>query len=133
MDFWNAQTAGAAAFGAIIGWYVYYVNRYRKGDVQIGDLVTLIGVIGGAAVLALFPTETNLFGTYGIGLFFGFFGYFIALIIMVALSDDFGVEWFLDGRRKRPVDPMYVPDEIQPTIRAMGKDEPSSGRESPIN
>ena len=33
---------GAAGFGAIIGWYVYYINRYRKGDVQFSDLTTLV-------------------------------------------------------------------------------------------
>ena len=29
------KMTGALAFGVVIGWYVYYVNRYRKGDVQI--------------------------------------------------------------------------------------------------
>ncbi len=105
------QMLGAGGFGAIIGWYVYYTNRYRKGDVQVSDIVTLIGVLGGTAVLALFPSQTDLFGAYGIGLFAGFFGYFIALIIMVGVSQKFGVEWFLDGRRKAPAN-----DEIAPEV-----------------
>ncbi len=96
------QLLGAGGFGAIIGWYVYYINRYRKSDVQLGDLVTLIGVLGGGAILAIFPPKSDLFGAYGIGLFAGFFGYFLALIILVAISKQFGVEWFLDGRRKKP-------------------------------
>lgn len=98
----TVQLLGAGGFGAIIGWYVYYINRYRKGDVQLSDLVTLIGAVGGAAVLALFPAKTDLFGAYGIGLALGFFGYFIVLLILVAGSKNFEMDWFLDGRRKLP-------------------------------
>jgi hypothetical protein len=43
---------GAGAFGAIIGWYVYYINRYRKSDVQLGDITTLVGVLGGGTATA---------------------------------------------------------------------------------
>ncbi len=96
----SLQLWGASAFGVLIGWYVYYINRYRKADVQLGDLVTLIGVIGGGAIVALFPAKSDLFGAYGIGLGIGFFGYFIALIVMVSISRNFGVDFFLDGRRK---------------------------------
>ena len=95
------QLWGAATFGLLIGWYVYYINRYRKSDVQLGDLVTLIGVIGGGAIVALFPAKSDLFGAYGIGLGIGFFGYFAALIIRVGISHNFGVDFFLDGRRKQ--------------------------------
>jgi hypothetical protein len=76
---------GAAAFGALIGWYVYYINRYRKSDVQFSDLTTVIGILGGAAVLNLFPSQTSLFGAYGIGLFVGFFGYFASLLLLIRL------------------------------------------------
>jgi hypothetical protein len=103
------QLLGAGCFGALIGWYVYYINRYRKGDVQISDLVTVIGVIGGSAVLALFPQGTDLFGAYGIGLAAGFFGYFLVLIILVGASPNFDVDWFLDGRRKLPDGTVFVP------------------------
>jgi hypothetical protein len=103
------QIIGSMCFGALIGWYVYYINRYRKNDVQLGDLVTLIGVLGGSAVLSLFPSSTDLFGAYGIGLAIGFFGYFLALIGNVALSRNFDVDWFLDGRRTLPNGEVYVP------------------------
>lgn len=96
------QMLGAGGFGAIIGWYVYYINRYRKGDVQFSDLVTVIGIIGGTAILQLFPAATDLFGAYGVGLFLGFFGYFFALLLMVNGSENFNVDWFLDGRSKKP-------------------------------
>ena len=63
---------GAFGFGLLIGWYVYYINRYRKGDVQFSDLTTLIGVIGGGGITALFGASSGaLFGAYGIGLAVG--------------------------------------------------------------
>jgi hypothetical protein len=104
------QLAGAAGFGLIIGWYVYYLNRYRKGDVQLSDLVTVIGAIGGAAVLALFPAGTDLFGAYGIGLAIGFFGYLFFLVILTNMSKNFNVDWFLDGRRTMPDGKVWVPE-----------------------
>src|SRR5262245_3033498 len=45
---------GAVGFGALIGWFVYYINRYRKGDVQFSDLTTVIAIIGGGVVVNLF-------------------------------------------------------------------------------
>src|SRR5207244_8492546 len=95
------QLIGAGCFGALIGWYIYFINRNRKSDVQLSDLVTLIGVLGGSAVLVLFPARTDLFGAYGIGLAIGFFGYFGVLSILVNISSNFDVDWFLDVRRTR--------------------------------
>ncbi|MER8969203.1 hypothetical protein NKI25_26545 [Mesorhizobium sp. M0808] len=102
---------GAASFGAIIGWLVYYINRYRKADVQFSDLTTIVGIVGGAGVTSLFGDgDKALFGAYGIGLFGGFFAYFLALIIMVRNSGGvFGVAWFLDGRRKK----LLADEELQ--------------------
>lgn len=113
------QLLGAGGFGALIGWYVYYINRYRKADVQLSDLVTLVAIIGGGAILAIFPAQTDLFGAYGIGLFSGFFGYFLALIILVSISKNFGLDWFLDGRRRKLADTDYIPDGVHPTGTAM--------------
>ena len=96
------QMLGAGCFGAVVGWYIYYVNRYRKDDIKLADVVTLIGAIGGAAITTLFPAKTDLFGAYGIGLAIGFFGYFLVLLVMVRISKKFAVEWFLDGRRIKP-------------------------------
>ena len=123
------QLLGAGGFGALIGWYVYYINRYRKGDVQLSDLVTLIGILGGGSILALFPARTDLFGAYGIGLFAGFFGYFLVLLILVGVSKNFNVDWFLDGRRIKPMDPYYLPGEVEPSIRPMAPapEEPKIG------
>ena len=117
------QLLGAGCFGALIGWYVYFINRYRQGDVQLGDLVTLVGVIGGGAILALFKPETDLFGAYGIGLAIGFFGYFVVLTILVRISTNFDADWFLDGRRKKPMDPWEIPEYVGKTVRALGKEK----------
>jgi hypothetical protein len=81
---------GAGAFGVLVGWFVYYINRYRKGDVQFSDLTTLIGIIGGGSVMAIFKggdvNEQEMFGAYGIGLFLGFFGYFVLLLTMIFIT-----------------------------------------------
>jgi uncharacterized membrane protein YeaQ/YmgE (transglycosylase-associated protein family) len=95
---------GAAGFGCIIGWLVYYINRNRRADVQFSDLTTVVGIVGGAGVTSLFGgTDKALFGSYGMGLFVGFFGYFLALIVLVRKSNGvFGATRFLDGRRRDP-------------------------------
>lgn len=96
---------GAFAFGAVVGWNLYWINRYRTGDVKVTDLVTIIGAVGGAAVLKLFPAGTDLFGWYGIGLAAGFFAYLVLLFFLVGRSGgDFTVSWFLDGRSRKPGD-----------------------------
>lgn len=97
---------GAFAFGVVIGWFTYFTNRYRSGGVQFSDITTLVGVIGGGAVTALFgEAASTLFGAYGIGLAVGFFAYFAVLVAMVQKSDGvFTWTWFLDGRRKAPKD-----------------------------
>jgi len=107
----NFQIVGAFGFGLLIGWYVYYINRYRKSEVQLSDLVTLIGVLGGGAILVIFPAKSDLFGAYGLGLATGYFLYFLALVILVSKSDNFTSDWFLDGRRKRPIEPFCIPDD----------------------
>lgn len=113
------QMLGAGGFGFLIGWYVYYINRHRKGDVQMSDLVTLIGVVGGGSVTALFERKTDLFGAYGIGLFAGFFSYFVVLLILVKISPNFTADWFLDGRRKAPEEGVIIPDGSRPPMAMM--------------
>ena len=97
----DLQKYGAFAFGLVLGWYLYFLNRYRK-EISLGDLTTVVGAIGGGAVLALVPAKSDLFGAYGIGLAVGFFTYFVFLVVMVMASKSFNLEWFLDGRRKGP-------------------------------
>jgi hypothetical protein len=99
------ELCGAGGFGALVGWYIYYINRNRSDKVQLSDLATLIGTIGGAAITTIFPAQSELFGAYGIGLAVGFFGYFIVLVIAVRRSNGaFTSAWFLDGRCRAPTD-----------------------------
>jgi len=103
----DTSTWGAFCFGLLIGWYAYYINRYRKAEVQIGDITTMAGAIGGGALLSLFKgkdgaVSLDMFGMYGIGLAVGFFGYFLLLALLVHKSKAFNSDWFLDGRRTNP-------------------------------
>lgn len=107
------QLWGAFGFGAILGWYLYYINRYRSGDIHVTDLVTVVGVLGGTGILAVFPEKTDLFGTYGVGLFIGFFGYFATLLILVWISPNFDRDFFLDGRARLPDGTMGYPPDRQ--------------------
>jgi hypothetical protein len=104
------QLFGAGAFGVLIGWYLYFINRHRKSEVQLTDLVTVVGAVGGAAVLKLFPATTDLFAAYGIGLLVGFFAYFVVLAVLVGRSENFDRDYFIDGRRKQP-----GPDQVLPS------------------
>ena len=113
------EKLGAGGFGLMLGWLVYYINRYRKSDVQLGDLTTLIGVLGGGAVLALFPAGSELFGAYGLGLALGFFAYYFSLLYLVKISDNFDADWFLDGRRKDPAAGYSIPGTAAATVRPM--------------
>jgi hypothetical protein len=114
------QLVGAFLFGTVVGWYLYYINRHREGAVRLSDLVTVIGAVGGGTLLAVFPAGSDLFGAYGIGLFCGFFGYLTVLFLLVRKSANFGVDFFIDGRRKPPSDgEVLVPG---PDNGAMGED-----------
>ncbi len=117
------QLVGAGCFGVVIGFFVYLINRYRKSDVQFSDLSTLIGIIGGGGILVLFPASTDLFGAYGIGLFIGFFLYFIILLLFVNRSKAFNSDWFLDGRRKNPGKNESIPGYVRETVTAMGESD----------
>ncbi|MFI4975512.1 MAG: protease pro-enzyme activation domain-containing protein [Caulobacterales bacterium] len=107
--------AGALVVGVLIGWFTYYINRYRTSGLQLGDITTLLGVVGTGA-LALFKDRT-IFAGYCFGLGIGFFGYLIFLVSLVLRSPNFTLDWFLDGRRKEPVAPFYIPDGTAVTVR----------------
>jgi hypothetical protein len=112
---------GLCCVRVVLGWFTYFTNRYRKGEVQFTDLATLLGVIGGGAVTALFgDAKTTLFGAYGIGLAVGFFAYFLTLIVLVRRSKGvFTLAWFLDGRRRRLEDDEEIPGDSRGSGVAM--------------
>lgn len=115
----SMQLWGAGLFGAFIGWFTYFVNRYRKADVQLGDVASIVGVVGGGSILALFPAKSDLFAAYGIGLFGGFFGYLLILAVMVGASKEYDFHWFLDGRRRALPSGWVIPADTATTVHPM--------------
>lgn len=111
---------GAFFFGAVIGWFTYFVNRYRT-EIKLADVASILGAIGGAAVLELFPSDTVLFGAYGIGLAVGFFAYFLFLLLFVMINKRFTLAWFLDGRRPTYAEGEMGPDEGSPSRGMSGR------------
>ena len=128
----SLSALGAVGFGAIIGWFVYYINRYRKGDVQFSDLTTVIAIIGGGVVIQLFDTPW-LFGAYGIGLFLGFFGYFVTMVLLIRVSPNFDADFLLDGRR-RVVDGTgyYIPGDLVRPAMDMPSFRPQAAMLAPL-
>ncbi len=66
---------GVTFFGLIIGIFAYRIRLSRASAPAISDLIAMVGVVGGAAVLALLRNEV-LLGWYSIGLALGFFASF---------------------------------------------------------
>lgn len=71
----NVEVIGALCFGFVVGWVTYRTLRRTGETVAISNIATVIGAVGGAAVVALYTKE--LFAWYSIGLAFGFFTYLI--------------------------------------------------------
>jgi hypothetical protein len=92
-----SDSGGAFWFGLVIGWVTYRTLR-RSGTTKIGDIATVIGAVGGAAVTGLFPKESNAFGNYCGGLAIGFFAYLAVALILAAFSKNLSAvnEWLGD-------------------------------------
>jgi NhaP-type Na+/H+ or K+/H+ antiporter len=84
-----ALTSGAFWFGLVIG-YITYRTLRRAKEASISDIATVIGAVGGAAVVALFPADSGRFDYYAFGLAIGFFVYLI-LAILFAGNDKVNV------------------------------------------
>ncbi len=72
---------GAIFFGCAIGWIAYRILRQRASAAALSDFFTILGVIGGAAVIALFKSDV-LFGLYAVGLVIGFFAYLAVGLVL---------------------------------------------------
>jgi hypothetical protein len=75
MEFLSA--VGALCFGGVIGWITRYILAFAK-EITINGLATIIGALGGAAIVKLFSTDGIMFPFYCIGLACGF-GIFVLL------------------------------------------------------
>jgi hypothetical protein len=47
----------------------------------------VIGAVGGAAVFAMFPAQTPMFGYYGVGLAVGFFAYVLIYVFAIVTTE----------------------------------------------
>ena len=74
--------SGAFWFGIVIGFVTYRTLR-RTASKGISDIASVIGAVGGAAVLKLFPAASASFNGYATGLAVGFFSY---LVISMAIG-----------------------------------------------
>jgi len=90
----GAADWGALLFGVVVGWVTYRTLIRRTGGVQISDIATVVGAVGGAAVTTLFDSK-HLFGVYSIGLAIGFFLYLLLYTLLngtaaaaVVMGDD---------------------------------------------
>ncbi len=84
-------STGAFWFGLVIGFITYRTLRHKKAA-GISDIATVIGAVGGAAILALFPAQSSSFDFYAGGLAVGFFLY---LILATLFAKDKKVSEFL--------------------------------------
>lgn len=102
---------GAILFGLAIGWIVYRVLRSREGAAVLSDLITVLGIIGGAAVIALFKNDV-LFGLYSLGLVIGFFAYFAIGLWLYGKQEV--QPWLLGSTTRTPI-PASTPTPIPDT------------------
>ena len=70
---------GSLSFGVVIGWITHRTLR-RSQTTGLSDIATVLGVVAGATVTALFRRETGDFGAYCIGLAVGFFLYLLVAV-----------------------------------------------------
>lgn len=77
----SASDIGAVLFGVVIGWVTYRTLVRRTDGVSLSDIATVIGAVGGGAVVGLFDSK-HLFGLYSIGLAGGFFGYLLLFSVL---------------------------------------------------
>lgn len=80
---------GSVCFGLVIGFITYRTLVHTNDRARIGDLTAVLATVGGGAVTALFPSGTQAFGWYAIGLAAGVTVYF-------------GLALYLRGRQAAP-------------------------------
>jgi hypothetical protein len=76
---------GALLFGAVVGWVTYRTLRRDGKHAHISDLAAILGAVGGTTVTSLFDYFSNkadALGWYMIGLFIGFFFFYLLHILL---------------------------------------------------
>lgn len=93
---------GSTFFGLAVGWIAYRILRLRADVPALSDLIAILGVIGGAAVMALFRSDV-LFGWYSVGLVIGFFSYFAIGLTLYGKQE-------VQPWQMEPIPPTSTPD-----------------------
>lgn len=76
--------SGPFWFGLVVGFITYRTLKHRRQS-GISDIAAVIGALGGAATIRLFPNGSISFDNYCAGLAWGFFGYLAISIVIAAL------------------------------------------------
>lgn len=80
---------GAFGLGVVLGWNLYFINRYRnRASIGLVDLATVLTTITGAALMTFLDHSQLSLGYYGVGLGAGFLLYFLMLVIFSLCSKD---------------------------------------------
>jgi len=85
--------SGPFWFGVVIGFVTYRTLKHTT-QAGISDIASVIGAVGGATIVGLFPVAEGRFNDYAIGLFLGFFAFLVVFqFIGLATSTDQATEF----------------------------------------
>jgi len=73
---------GIFAIGFVFGYLLYYSVRHTP-NFNPDLLVTAIGAVGGATIIALLGNQEGWIGPYGLGLGAGFLFYLLLCIVLI--------------------------------------------------
>ena len=76
--FMSMLGSGPFWFGVVIGFVTYRTLKHKK-DAGISDIASVVGAVGGATIIKLFPTGSERFDHYAMGFAVGFFLFLIVL------------------------------------------------------
>ncbi len=110
---------GAVFFGLVVGWIAYWILRLRAGTLMLSELLTLLAVLAGAAVIALFNKDGTLFGWYSVGLVVGFFAYFAVGFVLYGKQE---VQPWRIGQTPPSPPPVPGPPPPAPPVSASSTD-----------
>jgi Na+/phosphate symporter len=102
---------GASFFGAVVGWLAH--NVFQRAELlNVSWLASMLGIIAGGAVTAIFQKET-LFGAYCIGLGIAFFSRVIIFPITKVIKKEMELQELKETQRQQ-----IKQDKIQKELEA---------------
>ena len=98
-EYWYIPIIGACLFGTVVGWLAH--NVFQRAELlNVSWLASMVGVIGGGAVTAIFRPNSLMFGAYCIGLSFAFFVRVVIHPISKAIADEMELERLKEIKRQ---------------------------------